>query len=1558
MPKQTQFDLATFSAVKHGLDEALGVISARLGEYLDDPEHNASAMAVARAELHRVLGVFRMIKLDGIVAYCLEMELVLAELDAHPNLVSALYRDVLQRALSGLTRYLEALMQGAGNATLRLFPKYEAMQHLRGMEMSFEQDLFFPDIGIPLPESVLKIVQPENAQAKLKAAHSKYQRSLMLLWSGNDSGDALPVMQEAIDTVLSSVAQDENSSFWWVAYGLLECVRLEGVPLDMTLRKLLVRIDRRMRATIKNNLVDARSSMNEMLYLIGHSEATGEHAEQIKQHYQLETYLPDLVLAPTLDEKQALDELREQLQDAENNWEQCVAGDKAACGRLVSYVEKVAMKSDKLKSRQPQRLTRQVKALAEYLREPDYARLIGEDVAMALLQWHSGMENQETLDMRFQEQARLFTEQMDAAVSRKPEDAHRIKELIGIYTHTGQGAVTATLAKEMLHNMEHVEQVLNAFFKDMQQRDELPKLEKSLVQIHGGLRMLSLDKAEQLLQEIRSFVQARAEQAAMPKVGEIHVLVAAVAALHDYLRRVAFGNSQETEALEQACLELTKLHKPASENVRSDAEYSSLKEKSSVAEVQRPLGEDLELLGIFLEEANEVLGIMRDNVEFSQMGPLDPEPLITIRRGFHTLKGSGRMVGLTDLGDVAWAAERVMNKWLQDKKPATPGLLGFVESTIQTFSGWVQDLETQGWVSIKADDLVEFANQIENGVDPEIAALLSASPLLRNSQEIAADTAQQTLAEISRDVVAPESAVMSADIMEPESVVIGELTLSPVLFNIASEEARQHVLAMQDHLEVMNADHSAVVDYGFMRAAHTLAGVCRNTGFIAVVQLAAVLEAWLQVHLDRQSSPNDEQRQMLNQVVSALDEMVQDICDRKMPQPRADLVQQVLADKEQLVGDAAEVIPAAQTVKDAELPESPQVAVASKSLVSAAKEQKTILRDDVDEQLLPVFLEEADELCPKTGSCLRLLRESPQDVQSLQLLNRLLHTLKGSARMTGAMRIGEVAHSMEGRVLDGLNTGGAALWDELEGDLDHINTLLEELRTGAAQPLASVEAASDEERVPESDRRGEHRALHVGAERALLGSVLRVRSDVIDHLVNQAGEISVARSRMETEMRAFKEGLLELSGSVTRLRKQLREVEIQAESQIQARITLANEHDEQFDPLEFDRFTRLQELTRFMNESVHDVQTVQQSLLKNIDETSSAMFAQGRLNRDLQQSLMSVRMVPFGSLSERLYRIVRQTGKDLDKRANLELLGTGVELDRSVLERMTAPFEHLLRNAIAHGLEDEQLRIDSGKDAIGEIRLSLRQESNEVVFEFSDDGKGLDLAALREQAISRGLLDAADDSVNDEQLAQLIFTSGVSTALEVTEVAGRGIGMDVVRSEIAALGGRIDVGSKAGFGTHFTIHLPLTLAVTQVLMVRAGESTYAIPSTMVEQVSQLKPAALEMVYAENKMVWQSRTYPLHYLPVLLGEDARAAESRPHNPVVLLRSGEQRIALHVDELLGNQEAVAGEHYAFDRVWRDEPEPVHPVDTTEAPVESDDDFYYEWTRSRTRRTTSSG
>ncbi len=249
---------------------------------------------------------------------------------------------------------------------------------------------------------------------------------------------------------------------------------------------------------------------------------------------------------------------------------------------------------------------------------------------------------------------------------------------------------------------------------------------------------------------------------------------------------------------------------------------------------------------------------------------------------------------------------------------------------------------------------------------------------------------------------------------------------------------------------------------------------------------------------------------------------------------------------------------------------------------------------------------------------------------------------------------------------------------------------------------------------------------------------LRVRADLIDRLVNEAGEVAIARARVEGELRALKTNLLELTTSVIRLRAQMREIEIQAESQIQSQLEILQEHRGDFDPLEFDRYTRFQELTRSLAEGINDVSTVQQSLLKNLDDADAALLAQARLSRDVQQRLFSIRTVPFRSLSDRLYRIMRATVKELDKRANLELHGTQVELDRSVLEKLVGPLEHLLRNALDHGIESREARRNAGKSETGEIALTVRQVGNEVVIEIADDGGGIDYARVRERARRAG----------------------------------------------------------------------------------------------------------------------------------------------------------------------------------------------------------------------------
>ncbi len=633
--------------------------------------------------------------------------------------------------------------------------------------------------------------------------------------------------------------------------------------------------------------------------------------------------------------------------------------------------------------------------------------------------------------------------------------------------------------------------------------------------------------------------------------------------------------------------------------------------------------------------------------------------------------------------------------------------------------------------------------------------------------------------------------------------------------------------------------------------------------------------------------------------------------------------------------------------------------------------------DAVDVELFPIFEEEAQDLLPKLAGQVRDWARRPTDTGLASACMRTLHTLKGGARLAGAMRLGEMAHRLETRIEQLLahDEPSAADVEALHHRSDALTHTFEALRSrdaqayaeavatveqavsrmpqaelpsalvvevaapaepiAAAAPAAAPEvpvadevveapaaapaaptARSDEAlapvNVPEIDwaRFSGHAAVpRVAVDRAAASqSAVRVRAPLLDRLVNQAGEVSITRSRIEVEVGQIKGSLTDLTDNLERLRGQLRDIELQAETQMSSRLEAAKALAQSFDPLEFDRFTRFQELTRMMAESVNDVATVQRTLQRTLETTEDELAAQARLTRDLQDDLLRTRMVEFESQSDRLYRVVRQAAKETGKHVRLDIIGGSIEVDRGVLDRMTGAFEHLLRNSVTHGIETPDARSAAGKDPTGAIVVSLSHEGNEVGVEFRDDGAGLNLDRIRDKGVAMGLLDA-NQQHTDGELANLIFTSGFSTADKVTELAGRGVGMDVVRAEVNAMGGRIETATAFGQGTSFKLVLPLTTAVTQVVMMRIGTTTVAVPSTLVEVVRRAKADEIEHAYHSGSFSLGDRTVPFFWLGSLLQQSPRSAEvaSRTRQ-VVIVRSAQQRIAVHVDEVLGNQEVV--------------------------------------------------
>jgi len=1105
---------------------------------------------------------------------------------------------------------------------------------------------------------------------------------------------------------------------------------------------------------------------------------------------------------------------------------------------------------------------------------------------------------------------------------------------------------------------------------------------------------------------------------------------------------------------------------------------------------------DRELHDIFVEEANEVLETIETQLAALRKGPDDSATLTTVRRAFHTLKGSSRMVGLKQFGEGAWAIEQCFNLWLAQERAANDDLIELAATAHRLMREWITTIASNPRAIVAVNELVVAAQRVREGapfeysgsapakaaggaaephapvvVEPVIAAPTLIAPTIVSTPpapqvapaapviaiaaklppatafefEVAAPVALDPvvrldeipvldapiLAEpVAHPVVAPAVKPVVTPIVvpavEPAPVAatpavagadenikrIGPIEISHGLYSVFLNEADEAIRTLAQDIAEWRFEPARAVLAATVRRAHSLAGISATVGLTPVWSIADGLDDLMHelgrrgelappvlsaAQFDALEHSVERMRGMLHQFAAgiypadaprdaaAVQDLLRAIRDVSLrsshPEPtlvRTEEPPPAVAPEVALVDDGLgapsavgaidveelEVAPPSQTdagndetgdaFNEAWLAKETAGSSAGRAPVAllpeAADEDPkafvSTVRDELDADLLPVFLAEAHDLLPAIGGGLRAMAANPNDRAVARELMRQMHTAKGSARMAGAMRLGELVHEMETRIEAAMQLVNVphVIIEDLQGQYDHAMALYDRLIHPVAEPthaereasgtsaaqhaeagslapvieLASVrnEANRDAGRdvphtapliAPQQPVGPAQHPIAPGQGAPQPASFIRVRADILDKLVDQAGEVSIARAKLENEVGTLKGALLDLTENIGRLRTQLREVEIQADAQIQARADQLAKESAAFDPLEFDRYTRLQELTRLLAESVEDVAMVQSNMLKGLQMADQDLTSQSRLTRELQQQLMRVRLVPFSNIAERLYRVARQTAKELDKRVNLEIRGGNTEIDRGVLERMSGPFEHLVRNAIVHGLETPSQRTAGGKREVGELAIEVRQEGNEIIVVFSDDGAGLALDRIRSRGVERGLI-GRHQVVSDRELMELIFAAGFSTATEVTELAGRGVGMDVVRSELSSFGGRVAVGTETGRGTRFTLYLPLTLAVTQVVLATIGTRRYAIPAGMVEQVRRYKPTQMLPALAEGQVTLAPiGDVVLRPLAQLLGEDI-VPHLAKHTPVVLLRSGDDRLAIAVDEISTNQEVV--------------------------------------------------
>lgn len=547
----------------------------------------------------------------------------------------------------------------------------------------------------------------------------------------------------------------------------------------------------------------------------------------------------------------------------------------------------------------------------------------------------------------------------------------------------------------------------------------------------------------------------------------------------------------------------------------------------------------------------------------------------------------------------------------------------------------------------------------------------------------------------------------------------------------------------------------------------------------------------------------------------------------------------------------------------------------------------------IDPVLLPVFLEEAQELIAGIGETLLVLPDSGHpgaaDASLLAELARPLHTLKGSARMVGALHLSRCLHDMEGALqrLGEASPGSAApqtvaallaLYDQA---VEHFSTLeqgMAALQASAAVPAVAPAAAASEGR--------------------LTAPLVRIRTTVLDKLLNQVGEVSISRAQLDNEIGALQGDARVLGEELDALAGQLQRWQ--------------RSWEQSATPSQGEATTGLTELAKAMEAALGAAVARQKRLLQRVVKTREGLRLQGRTTRELQQELMHARMVKFNSMEPRMQHLARQVAAETGKPLALDLSDCRLQIDRAILERLMGPLEHLLRNAAVHGIEEGAVRRAAGKPACGQLRIQAGHEGNEAVIRVSDDGRGLDLAAIRRKAEQRGLHGVAQWS--EARLAELIFEPGFSTQAQVSALAGRGIGMDVVRAEVAALGGRMTVHSRQGHGVLFTLYLPLSLAVQQVCLLHHGQQQYAIPSTLIDSVIQLRSEQARHALARRALEVSGRQLLLHPLHSLLDEPAPTPQHQPGSSeagsafALLIKNGDELMVIMADHVSGNREVV--------------------------------------------------
>lgn len=1544
--------------------------------------------------------------------------------------------DALSRAMVQLPAYIERIMGGGKDIPLVLLPLLNDLRSARGNPLLSESTLLLlnlePGSGQQVEHSK-RIPSGESVKELVAKLRPQFQLGLLGWIKNGASQQDLRRMANVADRLEQAASFEEVHQLWWVVGGVLEALLAGGLEANVPLKRLIGQADREIKRLQVSGEADYVSEppvdlVNNLLYYIARASAGGERCSAIRKAFniagiepgdeQVEEVRASLSAPSPRLMKTVADAIREDLAKAKDVLDIFVRTGMRNSGDLEAQIILLRKIGDTLGVLGLSALREMVQARSDQLQQivrsetpPDEARLI--DLAAALLEVEQRLDG---------DLLNLLHSNADESAEPDDHDFH---------------AVTGAVMRECIVNLARIKESIAQVLVHPDNKAVLDSTNEQLQGISAGFLMLGKVRAMQIIARIGEAIHKLVQEPAQADVAECaNRLADAIVSLEYYMETIKAGRKEPAYMLENAernlevleaatplvlpiaqsgasnytqtlqidaaqlaqlpaateDYEKTKviapeptiyektriIHQPAVFEEPSATASSGIPEKTSIIELPvLKAGADRidpELLEIFIEEAREEIAAINRHFPVWVDNPIDEEALITVRRSFHTLKGSGRMVGATQLGEYAWNIENLLNRVINKTVEAGPELTQLLDDAIDALPQLLEQLEVGTLPAADLDAIIASAVVFADGSVPDAYRHVIPPATDMREESIAIDVP----AEVAK---LPETQPLMD---EPDSLDIAGLAageapvqIDPVLLDILSRESAGHLTTVRHFLQSANGDDPPYkVTQELHRACHTLHGSVTMANANTVATVTGPLYLLIERLFRNDAGMDKVELQLCAAAADAIEGLLACLGSQDSNVPDTSELQTLL-------GSAAE--------RHAEDHVEPEKAESGDEDFQAAEDDFPIAvipsvpdvqqqESGMDEEIAAIFSEEAAEILEAADEAIAQLSLNRANPAPLAELQRHLHTLKGGARMAGISAMGDFSHELESLLIR-ISLGGmgldSAAFSLLQASIDELHRMRDQVATGFVSPpgqelserLAAVveatmvmptlrvsaesppvETGADAEPADELEQQSEELPVHVPRvivpepprlgelARELIGTqtgqaaqqqleevnlstvqpadaqprkdMARVDSAMLEDLLNNAGEISIFHSRLNQQMSSIQFNLEELGQTVRRLQQQLRTLEIETEAQILFRHQSDSKANEQFDPLELDRYSTIQQLSRGLSETASDVNSIRDLLQNIVSDTESILMQQARTTSELQDSLLRTRMVPFDQHVPRLSRLVRQQAIESGKEVELVIEGSAGELDRQVMEKMLPVLEHMLRNAVIHGIETAEVRQQADKPVRASIAIRFRREGSQVLIDVADDGSGLNLPAIKRKAIAQGLI-RADQNLTDEEVTQLILHSGLSTADRLTQSAGRGIGMDVVVSEIAKLGGTLSIESLTGKGCRFTVRLPYTLAITQAFIVKVGGELFALPLPTVEGVVRIARREFDaLLLQENPVVdYSGRQYRLRHLGMYLGlGPASIPAEETQVAVILVEAGENSTALIVDETTDNREIV--------------------------------------------------